>query len=98
MHTLRTGKNRVLLLQSEVAGDIAKQIDLELTPQQQSRIKNSAHLVNPDVPVGNRAVCQRKDQSEGSRSEAVCRLCGAQARDYGGGCQIGWRHLCRWSR
>ncbi len=41
--------SNVLLLQSEVAGDIAKQIDLELTPQQQSRIKNSAHLVNPDA-------------------------------------------------
>ena len=41
--------SNVLLLQSEVAGDIAKQIDLELTPQQQLRLKTSAHPVNPDA-------------------------------------------------
>lgn len=41
--------SNVLLLQSEVAGDIAKQIDLELTPQQQFRLKKSAHPVNPDA-------------------------------------------------
>ncbi len=41
--------SNVLLLQSEVAGDIAKQIDLELTPQQQLRLKASAHPVNPDA-------------------------------------------------
>jgi TolB-like protein/DNA-binding winged helix-turn-helix (wHTH) protein/Flp pilus assembly protein TadD len=39
----------VLLLQSEVAGDIAKQIDLQLTPQQQQRLKAGAHPVNPDA-------------------------------------------------
>ena len=41
--------SNVLLLQSEVAADIAKQIDLELTPQQQLRFKASAHPVNPDA-------------------------------------------------
>lgn len=41
--------SNVLLLQSEVAGDIAKQIDLELTPQQQFRLKKSAHPVNPEA-------------------------------------------------
>jgi TolB-like protein/DNA-binding winged helix-turn-helix (wHTH) protein len=41
--------SNVLLLQSEVASDIAKQIDLELTPQQQLRFKASAHPVNPDA-------------------------------------------------
>jgi TolB-like protein/DNA-binding winged helix-turn-helix (wHTH) protein len=41
--------SNVLLLQSEVASDIAKQIDLELTPQQQLRFKAGAHPVNPDA-------------------------------------------------
>jgi TolB-like protein/DNA-binding winged helix-turn-helix (wHTH) protein/Tfp pilus assembly protein PilF len=41
--------SNVLLLQSEVASDIAKQIDLELTPQQQLRFRASAHPVNPDA-------------------------------------------------
>lgn len=41
--------SNVLLLQSEVAGDIAKQIDLELTPQQQFRLKKNAHPVNPEA-------------------------------------------------
>lgn len=41
--------SNVLLLQGEVASDIAKQIDLELTPQQQMRFKASAHPVNPDA-------------------------------------------------
>jgi TolB-like protein/DNA-binding winged helix-turn-helix (wHTH) protein/Tfp pilus assembly protein PilF len=41
--------SNVLILQSEVAGDIAKQIDLELTPQQQLRLKSSAHPVNPEA-------------------------------------------------
>ena len=39
----------ILLLQSEVAGDIAKQIDLQLTPQQQQRLHAGAHPVNPDA-------------------------------------------------
>jgi TolB-like protein/DNA-binding winged helix-turn-helix (wHTH) protein/Tfp pilus assembly protein PilF len=39
----------VLLLQNEVAGDIAKQIDLRLTPQQQQRLHASAHPVDPDA-------------------------------------------------
>lgn len=39
----------VLLLQSDVARDIAKQIDLRLTPQQQQRLANDAHPVNPDA-------------------------------------------------
>jgi TolB-like protein/DNA-binding winged helix-turn-helix (wHTH) protein/Flp pilus assembly protein TadD len=41
--------SNVLLLQSEVAADVAKQIDLELTPQQQQRFRASAHPVNPDA-------------------------------------------------
>src|SRR5579864_1666859 len=41
--------SNVLLLQSEVAGDIAKQIDLRLTPQQQQRLHAEAHTVNPDA-------------------------------------------------
>ena len=39
----------ILLLQSDVARDIAKQIDLKLTPQQQQRLANDAHPVNPDA-------------------------------------------------
>jgi TolB-like protein/DNA-binding winged helix-turn-helix (wHTH) protein/Flp pilus assembly protein TadD len=39
----------VLLLQSDVARDIAKQIDLRLTPQQQQRLANDAHPVNPEA-------------------------------------------------
>jgi TolB-like protein/DNA-binding winged helix-turn-helix (wHTH) protein/Flp pilus assembly protein TadD len=39
----------VLLLQSDVARDIAKQIDLKLTPQQQQRLAKDAHPVNPDA-------------------------------------------------
>ena len=39
----------VLLLQSEVATEIAKQIDLHLTPQQQERLRAAAHPVNPDA-------------------------------------------------
>ena len=39
----------VLLLQSEVAQDIAKQIDLELTPQQQQRLRASARPVVPEA-------------------------------------------------
>ena len=39
----------VLLLQSDVARDIAKQIDLRLTPQQQLRLAKDAHPVNPDA-------------------------------------------------
>lgn len=38
----------VLFLQSEVAADIAKQIDLHLTPQQRERL-HAAHPVNPDA-------------------------------------------------
>jgi TolB-like protein/DNA-binding winged helix-turn-helix (wHTH) protein len=41
--------SNVLLLQGEVATDIAKHIDLELTPQQQQRLKSSAHPVNPEA-------------------------------------------------
>ncbi len=41
--------SNVLLLQSDVARDIAKQIDLRLTPQQQQRLANDAHPVNPDA-------------------------------------------------
>src|SRR5579864_88424 len=41
--------SNVLLLQSEVASDIAKQIDLRLTPQQQQRLHAEAHPVNPDA-------------------------------------------------
>jgi len=39
----------VLLLQSDVARDIAKQIDLRLTPQQQLRLAKEAHPVNPEA-------------------------------------------------
>jgi TolB-like protein/DNA-binding winged helix-turn-helix (wHTH) protein len=39
----------ILLLQREVAGDIAKQIDLQLTPQQQQRLHAGAHPVNPEA-------------------------------------------------
>jgi tetratricopeptide (TPR) repeat protein len=39
----------VLLLQSDVARDIAKQIDLRLTPQQQQHLAKGAHPVNPDA-------------------------------------------------
>ncbi len=38
----------VLVLQSEVADNIAKQIDLHLTPQQQQNL-HAAHLVDPDA-------------------------------------------------
>jgi TolB-like protein/DNA-binding winged helix-turn-helix (wHTH) protein/Flp pilus assembly protein TadD len=41
--------SNVLLLQSEVATDIAKQIDLQLTPQQQQRLQAGAHPVKPDA-------------------------------------------------
>lgn len=41
--------SNVLLLQSEVAIDIAKQIDLRLTPQQQQRLHAGARPVNPDA-------------------------------------------------
>jgi TolB-like protein/DNA-binding winged helix-turn-helix (wHTH) protein/Flp pilus assembly protein TadD len=41
--------SNVLLLQSDVARDIAKQIDLQLTPQQQMRLAKDAHPVNPDA-------------------------------------------------
>jgi TolB-like protein/DNA-binding winged helix-turn-helix (wHTH) protein len=41
--------SNVLLLQSEVASDIAKQIDLQLTPQQQQRLHAQARPVNPDA-------------------------------------------------
>ncbi len=41
--------SNVLILQSEVAGDIAKQIDLQLTPQQQQRLQSGAHPVNPEA-------------------------------------------------
>jgi len=39
----------ILLLQSDVANDIAKQIDLKLTPQAQRHLSRSAHPVNPDA-------------------------------------------------
>jgi len=39
----------VLLLQSDVARDIAKQIDVKLTPQQQQRLAKDAHPVNPEA-------------------------------------------------
>jgi TolB-like protein/DNA-binding winged helix-turn-helix (wHTH) protein/Flp pilus assembly protein TadD len=39
----------VLLLQSDVARDIAKKIDVKLTPQQQLRLAKEAHPVNPDA-------------------------------------------------
>jgi len=41
--------SNVLILQSEVAADIAKQIDLQLTPQQQQRLQAGAHPVNPEA-------------------------------------------------
>jgi TolB-like protein/DNA-binding winged helix-turn-helix (wHTH) protein/Flp pilus assembly protein TadD len=41
--------SNVLLLQSDVARDIAKKIDLELTPQQQQHLAKSAHPVNPEA-------------------------------------------------
>ena len=41
--------SNVLLLQTEVAGDIAKQIDLELTPQQQQRLNSGVHPVVPEA-------------------------------------------------
>ncbi len=41
--------SEVLLLQTEVAREIAKQIDLRLTPQQQERLAISVHPVNPDA-------------------------------------------------
>ena len=39
----------VLALQSEVTQDIAKQIALELTPQQQQRLASDVHQVNPEA-------------------------------------------------
>src|SRR5262249_34483686 len=39
----------VLLLQNEVASDIAQQIDLQLTPQQQQRLHAEARAVNPQA-------------------------------------------------
>jgi TolB-like protein/DNA-binding winged helix-turn-helix (wHTH) protein/Tfp pilus assembly protein PilF len=39
----------ILLLQSDVARDIAKQIDLELTPQAQQHLARLARPVNPDA-------------------------------------------------
>ena len=39
----------VLLLQSDVARDVAKQIDLELTPQAQQHLVRSARPVNPEA-------------------------------------------------
>lgn len=39
----------VLLLQSELAQDIASQIDIRLTPQQQQRLAGEAHPVNPEA-------------------------------------------------
>lgn len=41
--------SNVLLLQSEVTSDIAKQIDLQLTPQQRQRLREQAHPVVPDA-------------------------------------------------
>jgi len=41
--------SNVLLLQTEVASDIAKQIDLRLTPQQQELLHSGAHPVNPEA-------------------------------------------------
>jgi TolB-like protein/DNA-binding winged helix-turn-helix (wHTH) protein/Flp pilus assembly protein TadD len=41
--------SNVLLLQSDVATDIAKQIDVRLTPQQQQRLQAAAHPVNPEA-------------------------------------------------
>jgi TolB-like protein/DNA-binding winged helix-turn-helix (wHTH) protein/Tfp pilus assembly protein PilF len=39
----------VLLLQSEVARDVASKIDLQLTPQQQKRLEKDVHSVIPDA-------------------------------------------------
>ena len=39
----------VLLLQNEVASDIARQIDLQLTPQQKQRLDAAARPVNPEA-------------------------------------------------
>ena len=39
----------ILLLESEVARDIARQIDLELSPQQKQHLAAGAHTVNPDA-------------------------------------------------
>lgn len=41
--------SNVLLLQTQVAGDIAKEIDLKLTPQQQRRFYAGTGRVNPDA-------------------------------------------------
>src|SRR5438132_10652117 len=41
--------SNVLLLQSEVARDVAKQIDLQLTPQQRQRLEEGAHPVVPEA-------------------------------------------------
>ena len=41
--------SNVLLLQSDVARDIAKQIDLQLTPQQQQRLAKDVHQVDPQA-------------------------------------------------
>jgi len=47
--TYDRGLSNVLLLQSEVASDIAEQIDLRLTPQQQQRLHSGARPVNPEA-------------------------------------------------
>jgi TolB-like protein len=39
----------ILLLQSDVARDVAKQIDLKLTPQAQEHLSRLARPVNPDA-------------------------------------------------
>jgi len=41
--------SNVLLLQSEVATDVAKQIDLQLTPQQRQRLREQARPVVPEA-------------------------------------------------
>jgi TolB-like protein/DNA-binding winged helix-turn-helix (wHTH) protein/Tfp pilus assembly protein PilF len=41
--------SNVLLLQSDVASDITKQIDLQLTPQQQMRLQAGARPVDPEA-------------------------------------------------
>jgi TolB-like protein/DNA-binding winged helix-turn-helix (wHTH) protein len=41
--------SNVLLLQGDVARDIAKQIDLQLTPQQQQRLAKDVHQVDPQA-------------------------------------------------
>ena len=41
--------SNVLLLQSDVASDIAKQIDVKLSPQQKESLQAGAHPVNPDA-------------------------------------------------